>query len=89
MKRTAWGQETKHMRFQEVYQGWTERRFTQDEAARVLGVCARTFRRYIVGYQEDGVAGLRDKRLTQISPRRAAVDEVFRVVDRYQRHHDG
>ena len=39
----------------EAYQGWTERRLTQEEAAQLLGVCARTFRRYI---DRDEDAGL-------------------------------
>ena len=30
-----------------------------------------------------------DKRLTQLSHRRAPVDEVLRLVDRYRRRHDG
>ena len=89
MKRTVWGQETKPRRFQEAYQGWTERRFTQEEAARIRGVSARTFRRYRDGYQAAGVEGLRAKRLPPVSPRRAPVDEVFRLVDRSQRPHDG
>ena len=89
MKQTAWLQETKQMRFEEAYQGWTERRLTQEEAARLLNVCTRTFRRYIDRYEEDGLEGLLDKRLTAVSPRRAPVDEVIRLVDRYRRSHDG
>ncbi len=38
MKRTEWLQETKQMRFEEAYSGWTERRLTQEEAARLLRV---------------------------------------------------
>ncbi len=34
-------------RFEEAWSGWTESRLTQEEAARVLGVCERTFRRWI------------------------------------------
>ena len=89
MKRTVWLQETKQMRFEEAYSGWTERRLTQEDAAQLLGVCARTFRRYIDRYEEEGLDGLLDKRLTQISHRRAPVDEVLRLVDRYRRRHDG
>ena len=85
MKRTVWLQETKQMRFEEAYSGWTERRLTQEDAAQLLGVCARTFRRYIDRYEEDGLDGLLDKRLTQLSHRRAPVDEVLRLVDRYRR----
>ena len=39
MRRTELLQEIRTMRFEEVYAGWTERRLTQEEAARVLGVC--------------------------------------------------
>ena len=31
MKRTVWLQETKQMRFEEAYSGWTERRLTQED----------------------------------------------------------
>ncbi len=44
MRRTAWLQETHMARFEEAYGGWTERRLTQEEAARLLGVCTRAFR---------------------------------------------
>ena len=77
------------MRFEEAYFGWTERRLTQEQAAQLLGVCARTFRRYIDRYEEEGLDGLRDKRLTCVSHRRAPVDEVLRVTERYRRRHDG
>ena len=89
MKRAEWLQEIKKMRFEEAYSGWTERRLTQEEAARLLGVCARKFRRYIDRYEEEGLDGLADKRLTQVSHRRAPVDEVLRLVDGYRRRHDG
>ncbi|HBR16759.1 MAG TPA: hypothetical protein DD725_07450, partial [Deltaproteobacteria bacterium] len=57
MKRTEMLQEVRKMRFQEIYGNWTERRLTQEEAARVLGVCSRTFRRYINRYEEEGLEG--------------------------------
>jgi hypothetical protein len=46
MKRTEWQQETRKMRFEEAYGGWQGRRLTQEEAAEILGVSDRTFRRY-------------------------------------------
>ena len=52
---------------------------------RLLGVYARTFRHYIDRYEEEGLDGLLDKRLTQVSHRRAPVDEVVWLVDRYRR----
>jgi transposase len=64
-------------------------RLTQAEAAQLLGVCERTFRRYIHQYEEDGLDGLHDKRLTQASHRRAPVDEAIKLTDRYRNHHQG
>ena len=89
MRRTEWLQETRLMRFEEAYEGWTGSRLTQGEAARLLGVCDRTFRRYIDRYEDEGVDGLMDKRLSQISHRRAPVDEAMRLVDRYRSRHRG
>jgi transposase len=77
------------MRFEEAYSGWQARRLTQEEAAQLLGVCERTFRRYIDRYEEAGLEGLIDKRLHQVSHRRAPVDEVLRLVEQYRRRHDG
>ena len=77
------------MRFEEVYFGWSESRLTQEEAARILGVCDRTFRRYIDRYEHGGVEGLSDRRLTQASFRRAPVDEVMAVSDLYRSRHRG
>ena len=63
MRRTELLQEVRKMRFEEAYGGWQERRLTQEEAARMLGVCERTFRRYVDRYEEEGLDGLVDKRL--------------------------
>lgn len=77
------------MRFEEAYEGWQARRLTQEEAARLLGVGERTFRRYIDRYEEAGLEGLIDKRLEQVSQRRAPVDEVLAVTERYRRRQLG
>jgi len=77
------------MRFEEAYGGWQEDRLTQEEAAMILGVSDRTFRRYIDRYEESGLDGLADKRLTQTSNRRAPVDEVIALVDLYSSRHQG
>ena len=89
MRRTEVLQEIRRMRFEEAYGSWTEGRLSQEEAAQLLGVCERTFRRYIDRYEEEGLDGLIDKRLSQVSHRRAPVDEVMRMVDRYRSRHDG
>jgi transposase len=89
MRRTEMLQEIRKMRFEEVYFGWGESCLSQEEAARGLKVCDRTFRRYVNRYDKMGVEGLSDKRLTQASFRRAPVDEVMAVVDRYESHYRG
>jgi transposase len=89
MKRTEWLQETRRMRFEEAYEGWRVRRLTQEEAARLLGVHERTFRRYIDRYEEGGVEGLIDKRLSQVSHRRAPVDEVLHLKGLYRSRYEG
>jgi transposase len=82
-------QEIRKMRFEELYLGWQEERLSQEEAARVLGVCSRTFRRQICRYEENGLEGLNDKRLSQASHRRAPVDEVIKLTERYRRSYRG
>lgn len=89
MRRTELLQEVRKMRFEEAYEGWQESRLTQGEAARLLGVCDRTFRRYMNRYEEEGLEGLVDKRLGQISHRRAPVDEVLQVTEKYRSRHRG
>ena len=64
MKRTAVLQEIWKMQFERIYTGWQQKKFTQEDAARLLGVTDRTFRRYIHRYDEDGLEGLSDKRLS-------------------------
>ncbi len=77
------------MRFKESYFGWQEKRLTQAEAALLLGVHERTFRRYIDRYEEAGMEGLLDKRLSQVSSRRAPVDEVLALEALYRERYDG
>jgi transposase len=89
MTRTELLQEIRKMRFEEAYEGWQGGRLRQEEAARLLGVCERTFRRYIDRYEEEGLQGLIDKRLEQVSQRRAPVDEVMALVERYRSRHSG
>jgi predicted DNA-binding protein (UPF0251 family) len=47
MRRTEVLQEVRLMRFEETYGYWKKKSFTQEEAAMLLGVSIRTFRRYI------------------------------------------
>lgn len=82
-------QEIRKMRFEEAYESWNAGRLTQFEAARLLGVCERSFRRYLVRFEAAGLDGLIDRRLEQVSHRRAPVDEVMALTDRYRDRHGG
>ena len=84
ISRTRYMQENRKMRFQETYAGWSEGRLTQAEAALLLGQCERSFRRHIERFEADGLEGLLDKRLSQISRRRAQAGEVDQVVHLYK-----
>jgi hypothetical protein len=82
-------QEIRTMRFAEVYERWNEQRLTQEEAADLLGVSERQFRRQCRRFESDGLDGLIDLRLGQISARRAPVDEVVRLVNQYRDRYTG
>ena len=57
--------------FEDAYGMWTERRLTQEQAAELPGAGARTFRRWTERYCEDGIEGLRDRRVSRASHRAA------------------
>jgi len=88
MRRTEWLQETRLMRFEEAYANWQEKTLTQEQAAQILGICERTFRRYIDHYEDEGLDGLIDKRLNEVSHRQAPVDEVLRLEMLYKERYD-
>ena len=89
MNRTAFHEKLKQMRFEEAYDGYQAKRLTQSEAASLLGVCSRSFRRYMNRYEETGLEGLYDKRMRSLSARAAPVDEVFRLTDLYSSQYSG
>ncbi len=58
MKPTKVLQEIRKMRFEEVYEKRSEKHLTIEEASRILGICERTFRRWVKRYEEEGATGL-------------------------------
>jgi transposase len=78
----------RRMRFLDVL-GRTERsELSQMEAAELLGVCERTFRRWRDRHREDDETGLLDLRLRP-SPRRARVQEIERMLGLYRELYRG
>jgi hypothetical protein len=89
MRRTAMLWEVFVSRVVEGFEQYKRRRLTGEEAGELLGMSGRQFRRLCVRYEEDGIEGLRDRRIGKISPRRAAVRELERMHELYrQRYHD-
>lgn len=73
----------RRMRFADVL-GRTERcELSQMEAAELLGVSERTFRRWRDRYREEGPSGLSDRRL-RASLRRAPKAEIERMLGLYR-----
>jgi transposase len=68
------------MKFEEVYGRSYRGELSQVEAAEVLGVSERTFRRWRDRFEATGAEGLYDRRLGRASARRAGVDEVMAVL---------
>lgn len=74
------------MRFEELYARQRGRELTMVEAAEMLGISERTFRRWRDRYAVDGAAGLEDRRLGRASARAVPVDEVLQMVTLYESH---
>lgn len=72
------------MRFEDLFNSWTEKRLTQQEAAMMLGISERTFRRYCRSYEEQGLLGVTDNRLERKASNAAPVDEVMSLIELYE-----
>jgi transposase len=72
------------MKFEDVYGRTYRGELSQLEAAEVLGMSERTFRRWRERYEAAGAEGLYDRRLGRASARRAGVDEVMAVLELFE-----
>src|SRR6202521_3518294 len=57
--------------------------------AEILNVDVRTVRRWMRRYEDDGLDGLIDKRIGQVSARRAPLDQVLKVQELYRSRYTG
>ena len=89
MKRTIVLQGIRNMRFEELYGRQQAGRLSQEEMAEVLNIDVRTARRWMRRFEEEGLDGLIDKRIGQVSARRAPVDQVLRVERLYRERYLG
>ncbi len=85
MRRTEHLQGVRMMSFLNVLSRYEAAQLSQAEAAEILGVGERTFRRWRAHYEEDGEAGLLDRRLGKASGkqvpdhRRSEVETLYRT----------
>ena len=77
-------QEIRTMQFEEIYKLRTKRRLSVEEAAELLGIRERTFRRWCRRYEEEGAEGLYDHRLDRIANNAAPVDEVMELLSLFE-----
>jgi transposase len=76
-------------KFRDVLSRWERKELSGLEAGELLGLSERQFRRYRDRYEEDGLAGLADKRLGKASVRRVPVDEIAWMLDQYRSQYWG
>jgi transposase len=72
------------MRFEGLLERHEGGELSQIEAAEMLGIDERTFRRWRDRLREEGPEGLRDRRLGKPSGRRAAEAEIVRMLGLYR-----
>ncbi|MBV8399038.1 MAG: ISNCY family transposase [Acetobacteraceae bacterium] len=84
MARAGVLQEVRRMRFEGLLDRHERGELGQAEAAEMLGVSERTFRRWRDRLRDEGPAGLLDRRIGKPSSRRAAADEILRMLGLYR-----
>ena len=62
MNRAAWLQDRRMKKFVDVLGRWEAGELSMMEASELVGMSERQFRRYRDRYEEDGLAGLVDRR---------------------------
>jgi len=77
-------QEVRIMRFEDVVGRLHDGRLSCDEAADLLGMSVSSFYRWRRRFEAKGIEGLADGRLGKAAGRRAAVDEVTRVLELFE-----
>ncbi len=89
MRRTEGLQGVRMMRFMDVLSRYEAAEFGQMEAAELLGVGERTFRRWRERFEEAGEAALSDRRLGKASGKRVPADRESEVEALYRTRYSG
>ena len=89
MRRSEALQGVRMVRFQSVLSRYQTDQVGQGEAAEMLGVSERTFRRWCRRFEEEGEAGLLDRRLGRPSPKRMSPDDEAEIERLYRTRYRG
>jgi transposase len=89
MRRTEALQGVRMIKFLSVFGRYEASELSQLEAAELLGVGERTFRRWRQRFEDDGEAGLLDRRLGKASGKRVPVDREAEVEALYRTRYQG
>ena len=89
MRRTEALQGVRMAVFLNLLSRWESAELNQAEAAELLGVSERTFRRWTRRYEDEGEAGLVDRRLGKASGRRVPTDRAEEVERLYRERYQG
>jgi transposase len=89
MRRTGTLEGVRVAKFMNILHRWESAELNQEEAADLLGVTERTFRRWTRRYEEDGEAGLVDRRLGKASGKRVPIDRAEEVERLYRERYQG
>ncbi len=81
MRRTEVLQGIRTMKFKEIHARTTRRELSQFEAASILGISERTFRRWWDRFEADGAEGLYDRRLGRVSSNRVPIDTTMKILE--------
>ena len=76
-------------KFANVLKRWEHKELSAQEAGELLGCSERQFRRWRRRYEEEGDAGLADRRLGRASVRRVRVDKIIWMIGEYRTRHMG
>ena len=75
--------------FLNLWRRWELAELNQEEAAELLGVSERTFRRWTRRYEEENESGLIDRRLGKASGKRVPSDRAEEVERLYRERYQG
>ena len=89
MRRTEAHQGERMIKFSSILSRYEAAEFSQAEAAELLGIGERTFRRWRQRFEDEGEAGLLDRRLGKASGKRVPSDRSDEVETLYRTRYAG